>query len=435
MRKRGISTFIATVFALTLCLTACGSKRPKDPPAPPVFSVADNSGMPYDSYTVDTYTYPYWQGNTVYNETCMFVGATDGSPLLYPAEQILKVTSYDLKTVYEEGKDYTYDKARNLLVRTQNSSMPYVEESDWYLTQARANELGLGLNFPLQTPKENGGAYLRFQEGSTISNMHVAVTYTHNEKAVQEWELPAVHKDKFTRLINKLNNKEHVKLGFLGDSVTFGAIASGMPGASFAPYAEIYAQMVTSFIRKHFGYENASDVEYCNPSVGGMTSAWGLEQAEENEDLRDLDFCVVAFGLNDMALGSGAVTYAIDIGHIVLELQAHNPDVEILVISPMLGNPESTVYDDTDDFERALYNELYVREDGDEDAPDYGKTGLAEVTKMHRQLYRKKGNRYCDITSNNINHPDDFAMRVYAMTCLTAMFGHDYFVGGAYGHI
>ena len=420
MRKKGLRILAALGLALVMGLASCGTTEPTK-------QKEYNEGMVYDSYNVDTYSYPYWRGNTVYNETCMFVGKTDASPLMYRATGILKVTSYDLQTVYTEGKDYVYDAKNNLLRRTEDSAMPYVEQDDWYLTSARANELGLGLNFPLKTPKPNGAAYLRFQEGPTISNMHVVVTYTHDEYAPDEWELPAVHTDKFTRLTQKLNNKEHVKLAFLGDSVTFGAIASGMPGASFAPNAEIYAQMITSFIRKHFGYENPADVEYYNPSVGGKTSSWGLDIAENDPEMRDLDFCVVAFGLNDSALGTGAVSFAINIGSIVLSLQKHNPDIEILAVSPMLGNPESTVYGDNDDFERGLYNELYVREEGDDDVPDYGKTGLAEVTKMHRQMYRKKGNRYCDITANNINHPNDFAERIYTMTCLTAMFGHDYF--------
>ncbi len=424
MKKKGLSIITALLLVLTLALTACGGNNDGGKRGP----TETNEGMTYSSYDVDTYSYPYWRGNTVYNEACMFVGKTDASPLLYPAIEILKVTSYDLKTEYKEGEDYVYDAEKNLLRRTENSAMPYVEEDDWYLTANRANELGLGLNFPLATPKPNGATYLRFQEGSTISNMHVVVTYRHNTCGVDEWELPAVHTDKFTRLINKLNNKEHVKLGFLGDSVTFGAIASGMPGASFAPNAEIYAQMMTSFIRKRFGYENEQDVEYYNPSVGGKTSSWGLEVVEKDTKMRNLDFCVIAFGLNDSALGTGAVSFAINIGHIILALQEYNPDIEILVVSPMLGNPESTVYDDNDDFERGLYNELYVREEGDEDVPDYGKTGLAEVTKMHRQLYHKKGSRYCDITANNINHPNDFAERIYTMTCLTAMFGYDYFI-------
>ena len=54
------------------------------------------------------------------------------------------------------------------------------------------------------------------------------------------------------------------------------------------------------------------------------------------------------------------------------------------------------------------------------------------ITEDHRSKWfsdsNKAGERYRDITSNNINHPNDFAGRVYTMTCLTAMFGHDYFL-------
>ena len=36
----------------------------------------NNGGMTYSSYDLNTYVYPYWHGNTVYNETALFVGIT-----------------------------------------------------------------------------------------------------------------------------------------------------------------------------------------------------------------------------------------------------------------------------------------------------------------------------------------------------------------------
>ena len=425
MRKRvmGLLTACLMAFAGT-ALSAC-DKTPKTPDddTPPKIQLErlTNEGMPYDRYDLDTYIYPYWRGNTVYNETAMFIGATDASPLLYPATEILDVRSYDLKTVYEEGVDYTYDAAANLLRRTANSRIPYVEESDWYMDKATAEKKNpLSLSWP---KIDEEGKYLFFSEGSYISYKQVAVTYKHDAYASEEWELPTVFTNKFTRLTQKLKAGEAVKVGYLGDSVTFGAVASGMPGSSFEPNAEIYAQMMTSNMRRHFHNDN---VTYVNPSVGGKDSAWGRKEADTNLDLRNLDFCVVAFGLNDLhtPYDAGHISYAIRIGDIVRNLQTHNPNVEILVVAPMIGNPESTVYFDIDRQMKALYNEFFPV--GEES--EYSNVAIADVTTMHRQLYHKKGNRYRDITANNINHPNDFAERIYAQTCLTAMFGYDYFL-------
>ncbi len=429
MTKKIFCALAAIIMAFAAVgLSACGNEAQKpddNPPAKEKLERLYNEGMTYDKYELDTYIYPYWRGNVVYNETALFVGKNDASPLLYKATEILSVRSYDLKTVYEEGKDYTYDAENNLLKRTENSAIPYVEEDDWYLPADKAKEQN-ATSWPKKGSDVNGGGYqtyLFFREGSYISNLQVAITYKHNEYASEEWEVPAVFKDKFTRLTAKLEAKEPVKVGYLGDSVTFGAIASGMPGSSFEPNAEIYARMMTSYMAKHFDNEN---ITYVNPSVGGKDAAWGRMQAESNEQLRGLDFCVVAFGLNDLHTPYDAkhISYAIRIGEIVENLQAHNPDIEVLIVAPMIGNPESTVYYDIDRQMQALYNEFFP--EGEES--EYKNVGIAEVTKMHRQLYHKKGERYRDITANNINHPNDFAGRVYTMTCLTAMFGHDYFL-------
>jgi len=60
---------------------------------------------PLDSYDINVWTAPYWEGNLIYHESVMFVG-DDGAPLLYTPEHVLSVRSYDLKTEYVEGVDY-----------------------------------------------------------------------------------------------------------------------------------------------------------------------------------------------------------------------------------------------------------------------------------------------------------------------------------------
>lgn len=424
MKKKIIAMILAVMTAFTCMFSAaCGGDNEggnKDNPAD-VMKGAKNSGMVYDRYDLDTYIFPYWAGNTVYNETALFVGKTDASPLLYKASKILKVTSYDLKTEYKEGEDWTYDKENNLLRRTENSKMPYVERDDWFMPRLVAEDKKI-LSWPM---KNDPDKYLFFKEGSYISNLQVAITYEHSEyadgEAVEpytEWGLPQTYTEVFKGLREKLENNQPVKLGYLGDSVTFGAIASGMPGSSFEPYAEIYAKMMTSFMSKRFKNDN---VTYINPSVGGMKTSWGISEANANEDLHDLDFCVIAFGLNDIHVQTdNCIAYAAQILSIIDTLTGYNGNIPILVVAPMLGNPDCTVYHDETNQMDALHIML-------DDDPDYANVGIAEVSKMHQQVYHRKNKRYQDITSNNINHPNDFAERIYTMTCLTAMFGYDYF--------
>ena len=61
-------------------------------------------------YNLYTYTRRYWEGDTVYNESVYPMTTQSGEnetvQVLYPATQILEVRSSDLKTVYQEGRDY-----------------------------------------------------------------------------------------------------------------------------------------------------------------------------------------------------------------------------------------------------------------------------------------------------------------------------------------
>ena len=51
--------------------------------------------------------------------------------------------------------------------------------------------------------------------------------------------------------------------------------------------------------------------------------------------------------------------------------------------------------------------------------------GVATVLNTVRSLYAN-GKRFQDCTANNVNHPNDFMMRVYAQTVLYSLFGPDY---------
>ena len=75
----------------------------------------------FRSYDLETYTLPIWQGDTVYNETVMFVGETE-APLLYHPDRVIAVLSSDLKTQYKEGVDYIIRDGKICL--TAQTSIP-----------------------------------------------------------------------------------------------------------------------------------------------------------------------------------------------------------------------------------------------------------------------------------------------------------------------
>ena len=82
----------------------------------------------------------------------------------------------------------------------------------------------------------------------------------------------------------------------------------------------------------------------------------------------------------------------------------------------MIANPESYFYNkDYDAYQNALI----------ELSEEYDCVGVATVLNSVQSVYAT-GKRFRDCTGNNVNHPNDFMMRVYAQTILYSMFGEDY---------
>ena len=80
------------------------------------------------------------------------------------------------------------------------------------------------------------------------------------------------------------------------------------------------------------------------------------------------------------------------------------PDTEILLLGSMVPNYESTWYGNQELFAAELL--------GLEESYDF--VAVANVTEMHKALF-SAGKRYRDVTGNNINHPNDFVARLYAL--------------------
>lgn len=409
-------------------------EKPNPPvdPNPPTPAKEDNSGMAYNAYNLATYTYPFWRGNTVYNETAMFIGNTDATPLLYKASKILKVTSYDLTVTYQEGLDWTYDKTNNLLRRTANSKMPFMAADDWVMTTEKAQSKNMAF-FPTKNATHLGNnvwsEYLYFAEGKDISSKQIAITYEHEESAKDSWTLPSVSTSAFTKLKGKLERGEKVQVLFYGDSVVQGANASSFVG--LAPNAEQYTDMIISYMKAH--YPNANVIKQ-NLASGGTTAENALNYFPNRTPTSAIqtepctitpDLLVMGYGLNDQnAVGYTDEKFLNNLETLVAKARQNFPEIEILLVSPILGNPNSFNYQfgTQKTQENAMKNRFFPNGNA-----KYSGLAIAEVSTMHNQLYSKKGNRYQDITANNINHPNDMSSRLIAQTCLTTMFGADYF--------
>lgn len=386
----------------------------------------------YDVFDLDSYMTPIWDGRVVYNETVMFLGMDDKATLLYDADEIISVRSYDLKTEYVQGVDYDYADGKLFLL--EGTSIPCISESEYYTSDTQySNLITVGNLEPDAT-----GTYTYWGERDTMTKWQVAVTYKHS----QSWDGYAVETfaDRYQDLAQKLQNGEDVTFVFYGDSITYGANASFMVGVE--PYAPTWSQMFTQYVAKRYGYTvryvqdeyatapvpaedivlgSNGTITYYNPSVGGWSVEQGYQNVEEYVntaiDNYGCDLLVVAFGMNNASLSAKKFVQYTE--GIIKRAQNNEPETDIVMVSTMVPNPEAANgwYGNQEQFEAEMITS----------ADAYNESGtncsVACMTSMSLSVLEKK--RFRDYTGNNINHPNDFMSRLYAQVMAETVFGYE----------
>lgn len=347
--------------------------------------------LEYQKYDLHTYIHPIWEGNTVYNETLMFVGENE-APLLYEPEKVISVRSFDLATEYREGEDYVVRDGR--IVRTENSRIPSFSEEEYYPAEAVPGKCFSSL--------VEGHPYIFFSEGSVIFQRQIHVTYTHRG----EWKgfLPTKTK-KLDRFLEKAARGEEVTVLFYGDSITTGANSSGRVGCG--PFADTWMEMIVKSMRERLHNEK---INYVNTAVGGKATPWAIEELQSRAIDVDPDLIFIGFGMND----GGRVPE--EEGRLMTELvdrfREACPECDIALVSPMLPHFRlKGFWGHQPKFEAEFANICASREHME----------LIPVTGVHSAVLERK--RYYDMTGNNVNHPNDFLARIYAQTALKVLFG------------
>jgi lysophospholipase L1-like esterase len=183
-----------------------------------------------------------------------------------------------------------------------------------------------------------------------------------------------------------------------GDSISEGFNASGVTGAP--PRQPPYAALV------HAGLEHVyrSPVTFNNFAISGWTSDHGLADVARVVDAGP-DLVIVAFGMNDSGYAEAA-DFSANIAGIMSAVRAGAPDVEFVLVSPMLPNPRW----DYPVMERfGAYRDALSRLSG-------AGAALADITTLWTDVLARKSVH--DLTGNGINHPNDFGHRLYAQTIL-----------------
>ena len=375
---------------------------------------------------------PIFEGNTVSAESVMFIGGEGAKALLFPIEKVISVTSYDGKTVYEEGVDYVVENGA--LKLTDKSKIPCMASSMFYNYSGSA----------ILVEKDGKTVPLYWGEGPLMTDNQVLVTYTHSS----DWKgfAETSSSDVFADFIKKLESGKDMTVFFYGDSITYGACSSF--NEDHAPYQDAYPVMFTKALADLYGYTvefvdaglvassgmptakvpmndhvagKNGTITYVNTSIGGWTStdAYNNSVAFVDEMISEYgcDLFIVAFGMNDGGIATEKT--AENIRKIVDTALYASDDPAVLIVSTMMPNPRAVngwlgLQPLQEDALIALAEEY--REDGVACA-------VARMTSVSKAVLERKA--FHDYSGNNINHPNDFFHRIYAQTVFEVVVGYE----------
>ena len=406
--KRGIC--MVCLAAVALSSAACGNGGGKES----VSDRFDATKLPYYEADIDGISYdysekqrilPFWQGNVIYNEQLMIVdkgGRAEGH-LLYDALRVISVKDATLKTEYKEGVDYVVNG--DTITLPEGSSIP-VFRDEW----SKGNDV------PSQYPLGNAGTGYQmiggviYTETSLIWGNYIHVTYAYDPASVDRTTVKTFG-DELYGLSQKLAKKETVKMTVFGDSISEGCSSSEK--WNHDPQCPPYASLLKEGIEILGGVT----VELSNPSVGGKDSVWAAEEEQISMiSAQAPDLLVLAFGTNDTYVNVEGGVYRRNLKKVISAAKAVNSECQIILIAPFPSNPETK----TDEEQEMLVNELKKLSTEDAKNEKWMDVCLVDMYHAVRPMLEKK--KYYEIGANNINHPNDFIHRFYAMNLLSAIF-------------
>jgi lysophospholipase L1-like esterase len=341
---------------------------------------------------------PFWAipgdaGSLVYRESALFVKNEAGvaeAGLFYTPSKIEKVESATGETVYREGRDYIVSGGK--LVLPEGSAIPFKTRAELYPAPAP----GMPSYIRLRGHPETG---LLFGEGSVFHTMQTCVTYQHRDA----WTGPVPKADAaaLPRTRARLKAGTKIVLGVSGDSISAGGNASKFTKAP--PFQPAFPELVADGISARFGAE----VVLKNRAVGGWTSKSGLADADKLAAEKP-DLVIIAYGMND-DLQFDTPVFAANIRGIMGAIRAVNPEAEFILVAGMCGN---------DDWAPIRPERFPAFRDALKAMAGDG-VAVADVTSLWLELMTRK--RFLDLTGNGVNHPNDFAHRLYAQVILAVV--------------
>lgn len=340
---------------------------------------------------------PAWKSPIVYNESSILLKEGEANPkarLAFVAKKVLEVRSALTHEKFLENVHWKLQPSGNELEWIGTLPCAVVSNADLFPPSGAPNSY----KHRASNPEQN----LLYAPGKWFHERNIEITYqrTDEESLPKSESLPAL---KITQ--RKLQSKANLTIAISGDSISTGLDASATTAT--APNQPGYPELLVSQLQM----ESGSKITLVNRSVPGWSIANGVQDLDTLLESKP-DLLIVAYGMNDV--GRRAPNWfteqAIKIRNRARELL---PDLEIIWVTPMLGNREwiHTPREMFFQYQTALRESITQAQaiDGKVDT-------IADVTQVWELMSKQKHD--LDYTGNGLNHPNDFGHRLYAQTIL-----------------
>ncbi len=338
---------------------------------------------------------PIWDKDVMEGESLLFLKGNDNlirAKLLFKGEKIMKMYSPSKGIVYEQGRDYEYDPGSGTVFLTENSRIPFKNQSDMYLKPGSPGSI---------EASRDGKNNLFFGEGHLFHDLQVEVDYVHKKNSWKGHK-PAFRLAELPKTYSKLKSGQSMNMVIYGDSISTGANASAK--VNVRPFMPSYPSLVAWSLEEIYDCK----IAVTNLSKGGQVSRYGVENVSK-VIAANPDLVIVAWGMNDGSHRVSPEEYGQSIKEQIDKIRQACPQCEFILVSTMCGNPEWTqsapdLYPLYRDELEKLCGEGVV---------------LADMTAIFSEILKHKS--FWDITNNGVNHPNDFGHRLYAQTLLSLL--------------
>jgi len=367
------------------------------------------------SYTNTQRITPFWESDTMYNESMTMIKRADGSiygKLLFVPTKINAIVNVYLNKEYKEGVDWEWEKGTNKIKWLNGSSIPYFTDNDLSGKDENGNYIKEFPTWDSQGRSRFGNAL--YCVGAFLYEKQICVSYTYdiNQVKSQNIEYAEYQGDKLANTVSKLKNNKDLKVLFYGDSIFSGCDASSMYGRDpFMPYMH---KLIEARLQK----ETKGKVTVDNIAVGGWTVQNGLDALSKSvggvdysKKYQGYDLLILSFGMNNA--NTGESEYKQNVRGIIDKIRTANPDLEVILVSCMNPNPRAAAFCGNQKY-HGTWNDGVAKE-----SKYSSYTAVVDFYAVHNTILKYKD--FSATTGNNINHPNDWLIRVYAQNILATM--------------